>query len=310
MDSDPSSALLLLAGILIVAFAGLSLYVGGSGRRAALADRSSMGPADPPLARLLRLLEVRLRRTRPGQRLDAFLSSAAVPVTALGFLAMIAGGFAAGCAIGFVFLSPIVGLALGAGAAGTCFAWVERQRGRRRVEFVAQLPEIARVLSNGASAGLSLAAAVEVASQELDEPANAELNLVVQELRVGRSLDEALERLKQRLPSREVAVLMSTLIIQQRAGGDTVQALQELSETLEGRKDTLREVRTLMAGAVFSSYIVLGLGVGVILLMNAVNPGVLGKLTSEPIGLAALTVSSLLYAVGLISVRKITKVEV
>jgi tight adherence protein B len=310
MDSDPSSALLLLAGILVVAFAGLCLYVGGAGRRAALAERSSMGPADPPLARLARLVEARLLHTRPGQRLDAFVSSAAVPVTPLGFLAMVVGGFAAGCAIGFVFLSTIVGLALGAGAAGACFAWIARQRGRRRLEFVAQLPEIARVLSNGASAGLSLAAAIEVASEDLDEPAKAELHLIVQELRVGRSLDEALERLKQRLPSRQVAVLMSTLIIQQRAGGDTVQALQELSETLEGRKDTLREVRTLMAGAVFSSYIVLGLGVGVILLMNAVNPGVLGQLTSEPLGLAALTVSSLLYAVGLTSIRKITKVDV
>jgi tight adherence protein B len=193
---------------------------------------------------------------------------------------------------------------------GACFAWVERERGKRRTAFVAQLPEVARLLANGASAGLSLAAAVEMASTELDDPAAAELRRVVDELRVGRSLDEALVRLKRRLPSRDVAVLMSTLIIQQRAGGDTVQALQELSDTLENRKDTAREVRTLMSGAVFTSYIVAAMGVGVIVLMNVVSPGVLGTMTSEPIGLLALAVAGTLYAVGLLVIRTITKVDV
>ena len=49
---------------------------------------------------------------------------------------------------------------------------------------------------------------------------------------------------------------MTTLIIQQRAGGDTVRALSELGQTLEARKDLLREIRTMLSGAVFTSYLV------------------------------------------------------
>jgi tight adherence protein B len=290
--SDPSSALLLLLGCLGVAFGGLALYVSGAGRRALLAQRSASARGESPLAVLARRLEVRLRGTRLGDRLETLLVSAAVPVTPVGFLALLAGSFAAGYGVGVVFLSAVVGVLIGLGAMGACFAWVKRERGKRRTAFVAQLPEVARLLSNGASAGLSLAAAV------------------VEELRVGRSLDEALVRLKRRLPSREVAVLMSTLVIQQRAGGDTVQALQELSDTLENRKDTLREVRTLMSGAVATSYIVAAMGVGVIVLMNVVSPGVLGTMTSEPIGLAALAVAGTLYAAGLLVIRTITKVDV
>jgi tight adherence protein B len=308
--SDPSSALLLLLGCLGVAFGGLALYVSGAGRRALLAQRSASARGESPLAVLARRLEVRLRGTRLGDRLETLLVSAAVPVTPVGFLALLAGSFAAGYGVGVVFLSAVVGVLIGLGAMGACFAWVKRERGKRRTAFVAQLPEVARLLSNGASAGLSLAAAVEMASNELDDPAAAELRRVVEELRVGRSLDEALVRLKRRLPSREVAVLMSTLVIQQRAGGDTVQALQELSDTLENRKDTLREVRTLMSGAVATSYIVAAMGVGVIVLMNVVSPGVLGTMTSEPIGLAALAVAGTLYAAGLLVIRTITKVDV
>ena len=45
---------------------------------------------------------------------------------------------------------------------------------------------------------------------------------------------------------------MTTLVIQQRAGGDTVRALNELGHTLEARKDLLREIRTLLSGSVFT----------------------------------------------------------
>ena len=53
---------------------------------------------------------------------------------------------------------------------------------------------------------------------------------------------------------------MTTLIIQQRAGGDTVRALSELGSTLEARKDLLREIRTMLSGAVFTSYLVAMMG--------------------------------------------------
>ena len=83
-----------------------------------------------------------------------------------------------------------------------------------------------------------------MAAKELDDPAASEMASVVQEMRLGQPLDRALERLQERLPSREVAVLMTTIVIQQRAGGDTVRALQELGGTLEARKDLIREIRT------------------------------------------------------------------
>ncbi len=112
---------------------------------------------------------------------------------------------------------------------GIARALIERRRGNRRDAFVAQLPEIARMLSNGTAAGLSMPQAVRMASRELADPAGAELRRVVEEMQVGRPVEDALEALRERLPSREVAVLMSTIVIQQRAGGDTVRALGELA---------------------------------------------------------------------------------
>ena len=60
---------------------------------------------------------------------------------------------------------------------------------KRRDAFIDQLPDLARVLSNGASAGLSLAGAIQLAARELHEPAAGEMRAVVEEMRVGQPVD-------------------------------------------------------------------------------------------------------------------------
>ena len=53
---------------------------------------------------------------------------------------------------------------------GVARTLVERKRNARREEFIGQLPELARVLSNGTSAGLSMPGAVQLAARELSDP--------------------------------------------------------------------------------------------------------------------------------------------
>ncbi len=78
----------------------------------------------------------------------------------------------------------MLGVAAGVIAAWACFAWLGRRLDRRREQFVAQLPEVARLLSNGASAGLSMPAAIELAAREIEAPASEELQTVIDELHV------------------------------------------------------------------------------------------------------------------------------
>ena len=188
-----------------------------------------------------------------------------------------------------LLVPPVVAFILGYAIVVLGMRWyVERARAKRRDAFMDQLPDLARMLSNGTQAGLSIAGAVQMAARELDDPAGSEMAGVVQEMRLGQPLDRALERLQERLPSREVAVLMTTIVIQQRAGGDTVRALQELGATLEARKDLIREVRTVLSGSVFTSYVVAGIGIATIVLMNVFTPGVMREMTSSLPGLLAL----------------------
>ena len=159
---------------------------------------------------------------------------------------------------------------------------IERRRGKRREAFIEQLPEIARMLANGAVGG-PLDAAGGARWPRASSPTRAAPSCAAWSRRCGsgsRSRTRS-THLRDRLPSREVAVLMTTIVIQQRAGGDTVRALGELAATLDARKDLRREIKTLLSGVVFTSYVVAGIGAGTILLLNFMSPGVTKEMTGS-----------------------------
>ena len=309
--SRDAQALLLLAGVLLLALLGVAIYVSGATRRSELASRGGRGDDEQRLRRLLAALDVRVRRTVRGRRLATWLSSAAVPAGPVEFLLGCAGATLLLYLAGSLFLPPLMALVLAlAVGGGGARVWVERRRQKRRDLFVAQLPEVARLLANGASAGLSLPAAIQLASRELEDPAATELRTVIEELRVGQAVDDALDAMRRRLPSRELGVLMTTLVIQQRAGGDTVRALNELGQALEARKDLMREIRTLLSGAVFTSYLVVGIGVAAILAMNLMAPGVMREMATSVVGIATLLFAGTLWAIAFVLIRRTTRVEV
>jgi tight adherence protein B len=249
-------------------------------------------------------------RTQRGADLAGKLRSAGTQLTPSRYVGALAAGMLGAFVVTSLLFPPLLAVIAAIVVPWGGSAWLGRRLARRNEEFINQLPEVARLLSNGASAGLSMPAAIELAVREMDAPAREELQVVLDEVRFGRSLDEALESLTRRLPSREVAVLMNTLIIQQRAGGDLVRALQDLSSTLDMRRETLREVRTLMAGAVFTSYIVPLLGLGALLMLNSINSKTLPRMASSPLGIAALIVAGTMYALGTLAIKRITRVEV
>ena len=310
MDKD-ALALILLLGVMVVGMIGAALWIGGSNRRAALAARGREDGGRSAYRASVERLDATLRRTRQGQRLATWLRSSGGPLSPVDFVAIVlVGGFLVSLVM-TLLVPPPVAFLLGYAITVLGMRWyVERARAKRRDAFMDQLPDLARMLSNGTQAGLSIAGAVQMAARELEDPAAAEMSAVVQEMRLGQPLDRALERLQERLPSREVAVLMTTIIIQQRAGGDTVRALQELGGTLEARKDLIREIRTVLSGSVFTSYIVAGIGIAAIVMMNVFTPGVMREMTSSVAGLLALGVAGTLWAVAFLLIRATTKVDV
>ena len=172
------------------------------------------------------------------------------------------------------------------------------------------MPELARTLSNASSAGLSIRTAVAMAADELAEPARSELRKVADEINVGVPLDDAMTNLENRLPSRELAVLVSSLVVSARSGGALVTALRDISDTLETRKEVRREIRTTYAQTVSTAYAVLGVGAASLFLLEAINSGTVDKMLQSPLGLGALIFAVVVYSGCIWAVRRMTRIEI
>ncbi|MEV6173280.1 type II secretion system F family protein [Streptomyces sp. NPDC051954] len=299
----------LLTCVLFVV--GLHFYAAGKAQRAALVERlSATGQLPAGRRRRFRTMDRRLRRTKLGKDLELRLAATGLDVTPGEFFAYMLATVTALWLIGQATLAPFFGPLAGALGVWVAIQFLNWQRQKRIEKFINQLPEMARILANATQAGLALRTAIGMAAEELEAPAGEELGKVANQLAVGASMDDALGELADRLPSRELVVLVTTLVLSNRAGGQVVSALRNLTETLEERKETRREVRTQLSQVTMTSYAVPVLGVGALFLMNGVKDGALDRMTGSPLGQGAVIVAFALYAIGFIMIRRLSRIDV
>lgn len=300
--------LLMLLVSLVLGVWGVNILLGESARRRELLVLAQ-GEQVTGAQRLARL-DRRLSGKGPFAALGRRIAAAGLgwsPVTVvLGVLAAMAVMLVVGKFLVGYIASTVLALLLP--AAG--LQWLSRKAARRREDFTAQLPELARIVANGNSAGLSVGRCVAMAGRELSEPAGGEMLRVAAHLDLGWSLDRALHALAERLPSREINVLVRTIVIQSRTGGALTDALTEISQTLEDRKELRREVRTVILGSAMSGYAVMIIGAAAIILLNLLKPGMLDNLAGSIPGRIILIVSLALFLIGGALMRVVSRVEV
>ncbi|WP_129840771.1 type II secretion system F family protein [Streptomyces sp. RFCAC02] len=320
-----SDLTLLVIGLtlaaLLLAVVGVQLYASGRAQRRELLTRltatAALPPGDPagaatPAGRRRRFAAVdrRLRASPAGRRLRRKVEATGLDVSAGEYTVYVLAAVAVLWLAGSVVLAPFFGPLCGLIALWGGNAFLGWQRARRTEQFIGQLPELARLIANGTAAGLAMRTALSMAAEEMEDPAGAELATVADQLAVGRSMEEALTELNARLPSRELNVLVTTLVLANRAGGTIVSSLRNLTTTLEERKETRREVRTMLAEINATALTIPFLGIGALLMINGMSPGALGRVTSSGIGQAAMVVSLALYVIGFVVVRRIGRIDI
>ncbi|MFC5718925.1 type II secretion system F family protein [Streptomyces gamaensis] len=311
---DGLAALTIGATLLCCALgiAGLLAYASGRERHRTLVERLSDASALPHAGRVRRFarLDRRLRATRAGRRLEARLAATGLDVTPAEFTVCTAGAAAGLWLVSAAALAPFFGPLAALSAVWAASAFLAWQRRKRIEKFINQLPELSRILANATQAGLALRTALGMAAEEMEAPAGEELGKVADRLAVGHSVDDALGELSARLPSRELVVLVTTLVLANRAGGSVVGSLRNLTQTLEERKETRREVRTQLSQVTITAYVVPLMGIGTLLLMDRVAPGSIDRMTSGVLGQAAVVVAFCLYGVGFFLIRRLSRIDV
>ncbi|MFF2188567.1 type II secretion system F family protein [Streptomyces sp. NPDC058155] len=312
MDNLPLLTIGITLLTCVLAVIGVHVYSSGKAQREALVERMSHTGQITVVGRRRRFrgLDRRLRTTGIGKRIERKIAVTGLDLTPGEYVVyVVAGLLGLYFLVGAIFASFFGVLAALAGLWGGN-AFLNWQRVKRTEAFINQLPELTRVLANATQAGLAMRTALVMASEELDDPAGEELRRVADQLAVGHTLDDALGELADRLPSRELVVLVTTLVLSSRAGGQVVTSLRNLTETLEERKETRREVKTVLSQIQVTALAVPMIGLGFLLLINNMTPGALDKMTGATVGQVGTIVAFALYAVGYLAIRRMSRIQV
>ena len=181
---------------------------------------------------------------------------------------------------------------------------------RRQKAFANQLGDMLTMTSNALRAGFSFMQAVEMISREMDDPIGGEFAEVMREMRLGASLEKALEALARRVQSKDFELVVTAVLIQRQVGGNLAQILDTISETVEDRIRMRREIKSLTAQGRASGMVLAALPLGLAGILTIVNPGYLQPLITEDLGHFAIAGAIVLDIIGFYVINRIVNIEV
>ena len=181
---------------------------------------------------------------------------------------------------------------------------------RYRVKFEEQLVEALGTMANALRAGFSLAQAFESVVALDQRPISDEFALLQQQMRVGMSMDDALSSMEERIASDDLTLVVTSIDIARRTGGNLTEIFDKISQTIRGRMRIERRVRTLTAQGRMQGLVVSLMPVALGAIMTAIKPGLMLPFFFSIKGGVALLVSICLVVVGWLLIRKIVKIEV
>ena len=189
------------------------------------------------------------------RRIGRMLERADIPIRTVEFF-----WIALGSAVAFGMLATLFGMSpiitiLGMVVVGSLpFGWVWLKMRRRLQAFEDQLPDLLITIAASLKAGHSFKQGLQAVVDEGHPPANKEIKRVLTEASLGRSMDDALADMSERLGSKNFEFAITAVTIQRQVGGSLATLFDMVADTVRQRQQFARKVRALTAMGRMSAY--------------------------------------------------------
>ncbi|WP_420628339.1 type II secretion system F family protein [Candidatus Leptofilum sp.] len=191
---------------------------------------------------------------------------------------------------------------------------------RRMQAFDAQLSDTLNLWVNALRSGYSVLQAMEAIATELPPPVSVEFERVVQEVRLGLSVEQSLANMYRRVPSEDLDLVITAVNIQREVGGNLAEVLDTISFTIRERVRIKGEIRTLTAQGRVSGWIISLLPIVLGFVLFLINPEYVSELWVReepwiwpqviPCGWVVIGFSAMMIGGGAYAISKIVDIEV
>jgi tight adherence protein B len=244
------------------------------------------------------------------ERLELLLDQAQVSLTVAqlvvySLLASVSAGMIAG-----LLLTPVAALplALIAAALPTFIVYgIREQRSRKLSE---QLPDALDMMSRSLRAGHALSSAFKLVASEMPSPVSVEFGRAFEEQNLGLSFEKAVLQMTARAPSnQDLKIFAVSVIIQKETGGNLVEILEKIAETIRGRYRFYGKLRALTAEGRLSGVVLALLPIVTSLAIGFMNPRYMAGLLNTSFGQGCLMYAMISWFIGIIWLRQMGKVD-
>ncbi len=225
-------------------------------------------------------------------------------------------GFAAVLGLGFygaeLSVAKMVIVAL-IGAAATFplpriyLRWLKKQR---LAKFNEQLEDALLSMSGSLKAGFSINQALEVVARENRKPISFEFSLLIQELRLGVTLDNALDKMSTRLNCPDFELVAVSILTARQTGGELTATLERLAGVIRERVRITGRIRALTAQGRMQALIIGLMPIALFIAMMNIAPDMMNAFFSTVVGVLCLVAVIILDVTGFLVIRKITNIDI
>ena len=204
----------------------------------------------------------------------------------------------------FDFNLVVCGIAL----VQACFypiLYLRWKRDRKVNAFDAQLADSIDMMSRSLRAGHSVVAAIGIVAEQAVEPVKSEFNEVFKKQNYGLPMREALMEMLDRVPSQDLRVLITGMLVQKETGGNLTEILDRICFVIRERIRIKGEIQTHTAQGRLTGWILCLLPIVMLVLINFINPGYSTILFKDPLGRKMLYAGAFLLFLGAMTIRHI-----
>jgi tight adherence protein B len=180
------------------------------------------------------------------------------------------------------------------------------RRRRRTEQLVAQLPDAFDVMGRSLKAGQTVIGAMDIIARDSRGPLAEELRRCRDQLNLGLSQEVALRDLARRTGVMELQILVVSLLVQRRSGGNLVEILSNLATVVRKRLQLRAKVKALTGEGRMQALVLMVLPVLMFGVILFINNDYAQELVERP-GLLAAVIAS--QVVGSLWIRRIVSID-
>jgi len=182
---------------------------------------------------------------------------------------------------------------------------------KRRVnQFTARFPDAIELMVRGLRSGLPISETLGIVGQEIPGPVSVEFQAVADKMKIGRTMEAALQDTADRLGTPEFQFFVITLAIQRETGGNLAETLSNLADVLRKRAQMKLKIRAMSSESKASAYIVGALPFIVFTLIWFINQGYMAGFFTEPRLMIAGAGGLIWMAIGAAIMAKMVSFEI